>query len=317
MAGYNQITVQDANNDPLIPEPVARDVIADMPRASVLLSKARTVPMSTTSVRQPVLSALPEAYWVSPVTGTPGLKQTTAADFANCTLVAEELAVILPIPVNYIEDAQIDLWGELRPQLATSFGRAIDLAGMFGVNKPSGWADDSIVEGAIAAGNEVTENPPNVDLAESVAAVAQMVAEDGFGVNGFATGPGFRWRLVGMRSTDGVPIYAPPAGDQPGTLFGFPVDETMNGGWVAGDASLIAGDWSKVVIGLRQDIRYEIFREGVISNAEGAIVFNLMQQDMVALRATMRVGYCVANPETRVNTNDATRWPFGVLTPGS
>src|SRR5690606_8068206 len=107
----------------------------------------------------------------------------------------------------------------------------------------------------------------------------------------------------------------PPAGDQPGTLFGYPVDETMNGGWVAGSADLIAGDWSKVILGLRQDIRYEIFREGVISDAEGAIVFNLMQQDMVALRATMRVGYCVANPETRVNPNDSTRFPFGVVTP--
>lgn len=316
MAGFDQITVQDASNDPLIPEPVAADVIADMPRSSVLLTRARQVQMSTTTLRQPVMSVLPDAYWVSPVTGTPGRKQTTAADFANCTLVAEELAVILPIPINYIEDAQVDLWAELRPQLAAAFGRAIDLAGLFGVNKPAGWADDSIVEGAVAAGNEVTEGT-GVDLAQDVASVAQLVAEDGFGVNGFATGPGFRWRLVGLRSQDGFPIYAPPAGDQPGTLFGFPVNETMNGGWVSADADLIAGDWDKVVIGMRRDIRYEIFREGVISDAEGAVVLNLMQQDSVALRATMRVGYCVANPETRVNPTDGTRWPFGVLTPGS
>lgn len=314
MAGFAQITTQDASNDPLIPEPVAADVIADMPRSSVLLTRARQVPMSTTTLRQPVLSALPDAYWVSPVTGTPGRKQTTAADFANCTLVAEELAVILPIPINYIEDAQVDLWGELRPQLATAFGRAVDLAGMFGVNKPAGWADDSLVEGAVAAGN-VVEAGTGDDLAQDVAEVARLVSEDGFSVNGFATGPGFRWRLVGLRSTDGFPIYAPPAGDQPGTLYGFPLNETMNGGWVPADADLIAGDWDKVVIGMRRDIRYEIFREGVISDDSGNVVLNLMQQDSVALRATMRVGFCVANPETRVNPTDGTRWPFGVVTP--
>lgn len=316
MAGFDQITVQDASNDPLVPEPVANQVIADMPRSSTLLTMARKVPMSTSTLRQPVLSALPEAYWVSPATGTPGLKQTTAADWANCTLVAEELAVILPIPESYLEDSQIDIWAELQPQLAASFGAAIDLAGLFGVNKPAGWADDSVVEGAIAAGNEVVAGT-GVDLAQDVAAMAQGVAEDGFGVNGFATGPGFRWRLVGLRSDDGFPIYAPPAGAQPGTLYGFPVNEVMNGGWVAADADLIGGDWSKVVIGTRTDIRFKVFTEGVISDAEGAIVLNLMQQDTVALRATMRVGFCVANPETRVNPTDGTRWPFGIVSPGA
>lgn len=314
MAGFAQITTQDASNDPLVPEPVAAQVIADMPRSSALLTMARKAPMSTSTLRQPVLSALPEAYWVSPATGTPGLKQTTAADWANCTLVAEELAVIMPIPETYLEDSQIDVWAELQPQLATAFGRAIDLAGLFGVNKPAGWADDSIVEGAIAAGNEV-EAGTGADLAVDVASMAQLVAEDGFGVNGFASAPGYRWRLIGLRSTDGIPIYAPPAGDQPGTLYGFPINELMNGGWVNADADIIGGDWSKVVIGTRTDIRFKLFTEGVISDESGAVVLNLMQQDSVALRATMRVGYCVANPETRVNPTDASRWPFGVVTP--
>lgn len=314
MAGFNEMIVQDASNDPLVPEPVAAQVIADMPHESVLMTRARKAPMSTSTLRQPVLSVLPEAYWVSPATGTPGRKQTSAADWENCTLVAEELAVIIPIPESYLEDAQIDVWEELRPQLATAFGRAIDLAGLFGVNKPAGWADEAIVPGAIAAGNDVEEGT-GADLAVDIALMAQEVAEDGFAVNGFATAPGFRWRLIGLRSVDGIPIYAPPAGEQPGTLYGFPINEVMNGSWDATDALVIGGDWSKVVIGTRTDLRFKIFTEGVISDNSGNVVLNLMQQDSVALRATMRVGFCVANPETRVNPTEATRWPFGVVTP--
>lgn len=313
---YNQMITQDASLDPLVPEPVAAQVIADMPHSSVLLTMARRVPMSTSTLRQPVMSVLPDAYWVSPPTGVPGRKQTTAADWENCTLVAEELAVIIPIPQNYLDDAQVDIWSEVRPQLAAAFGKAVDLAGLFGVSKPAGWADDAIVVGATGAGNIVQIGDTD-DLASDVALVAQEVAEDGFGTNGFASQPGFRWRLIGLRSVDGIPIYAPPAGDQPGTLFGFPVNEVMNGGWVNDDASLIAGDWSKVVIGTRADIRFRIFTEGVISDDSGNIVVNLMQQDSVALRATARFGFCVANPETRVNPNEATRYPFGVLGPVS
>lgn len=314
MAGFNEMIVQDASNDPLIPEPVAAQVIADMPRSSALLTMARKAPMSTSTLRQPVLSVLPQAYWVSPTTGTPGRKQTSRADWENCTLVAEELAVIIPIPETYLEDSEIDVWGEVQPQLATAFGQAVDLAGLFGVSKPVGWADDAIVAGAIAAGNTVEEGDTD-DLASDVALMAQKVAEDGFDVNAFASAPGFRWRLIGLRSVDGFPIYAPPAGDQPGTLYGMPLNSIMNGSWDPAVASLIGGDWSKVVIGTRTDIRFKIFTEGVISDDEGAIVLNLMQQDSVALRATMRIGYCVANPATRVNENEATRYPFGVLTP--
>ena len=42
---------------------------------------------------------------------------------------------------------------------------------------------------------------------------------------------------------------------------------------------------------------------------------NLAQQDMVALRAVMRVGWQLPNPVNNVNTNAATRYPFAALLP--
>ena len=55
--------------------------------------------------------------------------------------------------------------------------------------------------------------------------------------------------------------------------------------------------------------------EAVIQDGSGTIVYNLAQQDMVALRAVMRLGWQLPNPINRVNTNASTRYPFSVLAP--
>ena len=41
-------------------------------------------------------------------------------------------------------------------------------------------------------------------------------------------------------------------------------------------------------------------------------MFALAQQDMKALRAVIRVAFQVPNPQTRMNANNATRYPFAV-----
>jgi HK97 family phage major capsid protein len=313
MAGFTEsITRATSGSDPLVPEPYVAQVIQEMPKASAVLSLVRRVPMSAKTSRQPVLSALPEAYFV---TGDTGLKQTTSAEWDNLTLTAEEIAVIVAIPESYLDDSQIPVWSEVRPLIAEAFGRRLDRTILFNESRPATWGE-AIVNSAIAAGNRVVEGTGE-DLAEEVAELAQIIAEDGGAVNGFAVAPGFKWRLTRLRSVDGIPIYAPPAGTQPGTLYGAPLPEVLNGGWFPTVASMIAGDWSKGVLGVRQDMSFKVFTEGVISDSDGNIVLNLMQQDSVALRVTARFAWQIANPVNPVNTTAATRSYFGVLTPAS
>lgn len=308
----NDIITSDASDDPLIPTPVSSEIIKEMPKSSAVMQLARRRPMSTKSSRQPVLSVLPQAYFVN---GDTGLKQTTSQDWKNLVLVAEELAVIVPIPENYLDDAQIPIWDEVRPEIAAAFGRKIDLATLFGVDKPSTWGP-SIVESATDAGNVVVEGD-GLDLADDVAALGELMAKKGAGLNGFAVQPGFSWRLVRLRDANGTPIYTPPSQAGPGTLYGQRAAEITNGGWLIDAATLIGGDWSKAIIGLRADIRFKLFTEGVISDDDGKVILNLMQQDSVALRATMRLGWQVANPVNPLETTEADRSYFGVLGEGA
>lgn len=313
MAGYSEsINRAGSGSDPLVPEPYVAEVIKQMPQSSAVMQLARRVPMSAKTSRQPVLDTLPEAYFVN---GDTGLKQTTSAEWDNLSLVAEEIAVIVAIPESYLDDSAIPVWSEVRPLIAEAFGRRLDRTILFNEARPSTWGE-AVVNHAIAAGNQVVAGSGD-DLAEEIAHVAQIIEEDGGAVSGFATKPGFKWQLTRLRSTDGIPIYSPPAQSQPGTLYGEQLPEVKNGGWFPSVATVIAGDWSKAILGVRQDMTFKLFTEGVISDGSGNVVLNLMQQDSVALRVTARFAWQIANPVNPVNTTEATRSYFGVLTPAS
>jgi len=309
VATYNSLISRDASNDPLVPEPVSKEIIQELPTQSAVLQLARQVPMSTKTQRQPVLDVMPIAYFVG---GDTGLKQTSAQDWKNVDLIVEEMATIVPIPEAYLDDAQVPIWDEVKPRLVEALGALLDGAALFGTNKPSTWPT-AVYQSAVAAGNAVIAGTGD-DFAQDVSNTAELVTRDGFAVNGFVARPGLNWKLVGMRSTEGIPIYQPNLDGRPGgNLYGYPMAELSNGAWDMSEAELLMGDWSKVIIGKRTDISFKLFTEGVISDDDGKVILNLMQQDSVALRVVMRAAFATANPATRLNTNAATRSPFGVV----
>jgi HK97 family phage major capsid protein len=292
----------------MVPPEISKEVIKEAPKNSVVLSRARRVPMSAKVRVQPVLNSFPIAYWVN---GDIGLKQTTKQQWGNLSITAEELAAIVVIPDSLVDDANIPLWPEVQPYLVEAIGLKVDQAALFGVDKPASWPA-GIVPAAIAAGNTV-EYGAGKDLAQDVALLGERLAAQGYPIGTFASQPGLEWRLRQLRSQDGVPIYGQPlAQGQPATLFGLPLNPVENGAWDTESALLAAVDWRKYVIGVRQDITWKWFSEGVISDDEGKVVVNLMQQDSKALRVVFRVGFQVANP---INRLQADGYPAGVVVP--
>lgn len=313
MAGYANVIGRADLTDVLVPDQVIKEVIQTDPKESVLLTRARRVPLSSKKAKQPVLDTLPDAYWVD---GDSGMKQTTKAIWGQTSIAAEELAVIVPIPNAVVDDAGIPLWDEVKPLLREAIGAKVDAAGIFGDDKPASWPA-AIIPGAIAAGNVVQSDPATADLGVDIANVGRGVAQDGFAVSGFLAEPGAGWFVRGIRDSNGRPIYTDPTETSGPRLYGFSLDEVTTGGWDPEVATIVGVDWTKVIVGVRQDVTFDLFSEGVISDDAGKVVLNLMQQDSKALRVVMRVGFTVANPNTRVNPNNATRYPAGVVTPAA
>lgn len=297
----------------LIPEGQATEILKNIPQQSAALSLFRRVPLSTRTSRQPVLSALPVAYWVS---GDTGLKQTTEMAWTDVVMTVEEMAVIMPVPINVIDDMSFDIWTEARPLIEEAMGRTLDSAVFFGVNKPASWPA-AVGPGAITAGNITLWNaaatgPAKVDLIDDL---MSTVENDGFDVNGFVTYRGFRGELRKLRDTTGTKLLDIASNEYEGAQIQYAMDGLWPDVTALNAIRMFAGDFTKGVIGVRKDITYEVFREGVITDngTPPAIIFNLMQQDMVAMRVTFRVAWQVANPISYANTNAGTRYPFGVL----
>lgn len=314
MATYNAAVARtDLGNGGIIPVQYATDIIKNSPKSSVLLTRGRRVTMTSRERSQPVLNLFPQAYWVN---GDTGLKQTTKQQWGDLKMTAEELAVIVPVPDAVIADSSIDLWGEITPAISESVGKLVDQACIFGVGKPSTWPSD-IVSAAAAADN-VVEAGTGADLADDIAALGELMAEEGYSVNGFASQPGLQWKLRRLRASDGTPIYQSQlnASGVAG-LYGLALNEVGNGSWDASKAMLLAADWTNFLVGIRQDITYKWLDQAVISDDDGKVILNLAQQDCTALRVVMRVGFQVANPINRIQEDASKRYTAAVLTPAS
>lgn len=314
---YNDVISRGNNTSIEMPTEVSREVIKSATGSSVIMNLAKQVRMSSKSYSQPVLSVLPDAYWVN---GDTGLKQTTKVQWEGLQMTAEPLAVLVVVPDEFIDDAMIPIWSEVQPLIAEAFGRKLDNAAIFGVNKPASWSD-SVYQHAAKAGNfvEIGQNKGLVagtagsDLAVDVAQMGLTLANDGFNLDAFAAQPGFNWRLLGMRDTAGQPIYTNLVGENRLGLYGVPFVESNNGAW-DNEVKLIGGDWDNAIVGVRQDMTVSIHTDAIISDDSGNVVFNAMQQDSKIMRVVGRFGFVVANPLTNQNTVKAGRSPFVLLT---
>jgi HK97 family phage major capsid protein len=326
MPDYSDLISRNSGgSDALVPEPLAASIIQELPRQSAALSLMNRTTLSSKTQRMPVLDVLPMAYFVS---GDTGMKQTSLQAWKGVNLVVEEVATIVPVPEAYLDDADVPIWDQVQPRMVEAVGSLIDGAVFWGVGKPATWGTD-IYTAAQAAGNVVEDGYTDTgttaadDFGQSVTALGDLMSQTGYNVNGFAGRPGLNWKLMGLRSSgSGVPIFYPgqPMSDGSGlsnpTLYGYPAPMIENGSWDATKAQLLAGDWSKAIIGMRQDMTFKLFTEGVISDDNGNVILNLMQQDAVAMRLVMRLAYATVNPVTIMQRNKAitSRFPFGAVT---
>lgn len=299
----------------LIQEQLINTIQQDAPQQSVFMALARKLPnMSSKTTRMPVLDMLPMAYWVN---GDTGYKQTSEQAWDNVYLTAEELAVIVPIPEAVLSDASFDILGEIQPRVVEAIGQRVDSAVIFGNNRPAAWPVD-IITRARQAGNNVApgSTADYYNLIMGDGGVISKVEASGRMVTGSVASMGMRAKLRGLRTDDGQPLFkSDMQGATQYALDGAPMHFPQNGSFDSSVAQLIVGDWSQAVYSIRQDITVKILDQGVIQDPSSkAIIYNLAQQDMIALRVVFRMGWALPNPANRMD-EDRTSCPFAYIEP--
>lgn len=305
---YNNV-ISRADLAALIPEDVSQAMLGALESESAVLGGFTRIPVAQSQTRFPVLAALPTAYWVN---GDTGLKQTTEAGWTNKYLNIEELAAIVPIPEAVLDDSSFDVWGSIRPLLEQAIGRSLDAAVFFGTNAPGSFPTN-VVAAAVAAGNVVARGT-NAAAAGGIygdlSDLWGLIEADGYDPDTKAAVRTFKGRMRQARTTTGeVADDAFVNEVREGLLF------PMRGLWPTGlsAAELIAFQRDQFVVGVRQDFTYKVLDQAVIQDNTGAIIYNLAQQDMVALRVTFRAGWQVANTINYDQATEANRYPAGVL----
>ena len=298
------ITRNDA--DALIETQVANEIFEGTIRKSKALQLFRRLPNATSDkTKLRILDSLPVAYFVDESTDN-GRKNISKIAWDKKYINIAELAVIVPIKENVLNDSSIDIWAEVRPRVEEAFAKKIDNAMFFGVDKPTEWRK-GLVPSVIEVGKEVDETG---HLYSDINDVMVEVEESGYEVNGLIGGVGLKGKFRMMTDTTGQPLNT--------TEIGSVRREFMdNGVWDKTKSTLIAWDFSQAVYQIRQDITYKVLTEAVIQDpSDGSILYNLAQDDMVALRVVMRLGWEIPNPVNALDETD-TRFPFASLKPES
>ena len=299
-----------SNVEALLDEQVASGIIEGAIAKSAVLTKFNRLPnMSSNKTKMRVLDALPMAYWVGKTDN--GRKKITKMAWDNKYIVAEEIAVIVPIKEDLLDDVSFDLWGMIRPRLEEAFGKKIDDAILLGIDKPAGFRTD-LLTSILNAGATVTQSSTETLYAAVNNAMAK-VEESGYNVTGIVGGVDVKSKFRMMLDTSGQPISGTEIGDLVKNAY-----FVGNGTWDKNKSQMIVGDFTQAVYAIRQDITYKMLDQAVIQDpATGEILYNLAQEDMVALRVVMRLGWEIPNPINALNPDEGTRFPFASLAPAS
>lgn len=270
----------------LIGEEYGPQVIKAATQGSTALAAFPNVNMGTKTRNLPVLATAPNAEWVGDTDNT-GVKPTGQATWVNKTLVAEEIAVIVPVHENTLDDATEDILAQIAELGGQAIGRALDQAVFFGTNKPASWTSLDMLAAAVSAGQTFEVGTGLDDLYGSIVQAGESVANAGFDPTALVARRGLAFQLRNMRDDNNTKLLA-------GDVFdGFDVVWNRNGAWESDEATAFIADPSTVRIGVRQDVTVKFLDQATITG-----VGNLAEKDMVALRFKARFAYVLGNPYT-------------------
>ncbi len=272
-----------------VPRPIANDIIELTTRGSSILRLCNVQAMESDNKTFPVMTDGVGAYWV----GETERIQTSKAQWIFPEIVAKKIAVIIPVTKEKMEDTTIDVFGEVKPTIAEAFYKSIDAACFFGIDSPFA---KSIYGVAHAAGREIAVGTNlradgNAALDLDISDVMALVEEAGFDVNGFAASLTLKNSLRKLRDANGNQLYVKDVTQD--ILYSQPIEFNRTTAWDLTKAIAIAGDWKYAIVGIREEIKYEILDQATlftVTMADGQPL-SLAENDMIGLKATMRLGF--------------------------
>jgi HK97 family phage major capsid protein len=280
MADINRTT-----NSIALPSDLSQEVIQKTQDESAIMRLARPIALPGRGVTIPVITGDPEAAWVAETAAKPVSNGTPATKL----MTAYKIAVIETFSKEFVRDAQA-LYAALVERLPKSLAAVFDST-VVGATQAPGNNFDTF---ASCTAQSIL-NANNGTYLGLVAADGDIAAHGGI-MNGLALSAQAKSILLSAVDTTNRPLFLASAKEGVvDKVLG--VDTYFNKNiYKAGDASTstpaivgIAGDWSQAMYGTVAGV--EISFSDTATLTSGNTTINLWQQNMVAVRAEIEVGF--------------------------
>lgn len=281
MADINRTT-----NSMALPSDISSEIMQKTQEESAIMRLARHIELPGRGVTIPVITGDPTAAWVSETGSKPVSNGTPATKLMS----AFKIAVIETFSKEFVRDAAA-LYDALIQRLPAALGGVFDSTIIGATQAPSATNFDTF---ANCTAQSIL-NANNGTYLGLVAADAD-IADHGGVMNGIAMGAQGRALLLTAVDTTNRPLFMASANDGVvDKVLGVPTYFNKNlykAGASSGSVPAIvgvAGDWSQAMYGTVSGVEIAVSDTATLTSGETTI--NLWQQNMVAVRAEIEVGF--------------------------
>ena len=302
-------------------DPVLKPVFGEITAKSFVLPLMRqTADLFRYRQRIAVQDSMATADWVNPSEGMdqenpPGFKKTTTMSWANKHLEIAELAALVPIPDSSSSDVP-SLWEAHGDSIANAIQAKIDSTILVGVKPNATWPDPVITTATAksAYGYKIVAGT-HMDALADISEAQSAIEKAGYIPKHMLVLPQMMARFRNLRDADGRPLLVSFDQNTASTISGMAAKYVDNGSFAESNAMAIIGAFQQCIYSFRNKMTMKLFTEGVIQDPDtGAILYNLIQNDMKVLRVTFEMAWQIPNPINRVNQTEAERYPFSIIT---
>ena len=286
----DNVLLQDAKTG-AIPSEQGTLILKETMNNSVMMQLAKYEEMTKQEKEFQYLADGVGAYWV----GEGEVIQTSKPQWLTAKMVAKKLGVIIPVSREFLQYSVTDFFTQVRPLIAEAFYKKFDEATILNVDNPFAQS----LEQSVVDAEHVVAGGINGD---TFFELNDFVNDAGFDVNAYISKTQNRSllrRVVdGFEQEDGtitdpVRLY----NRNTNTLDGVTVADLKSNEMKKGE--LFGGNFDYVRYGIPYNLNYSISEEAQLSSIvdENNEPINLWERELMAIRATMDVGFMVLKDE--------------------
>ena len=257
-----------------VPVEIAKEIMKNIIDQASILKVSKKIPMASDTMVIPKLVNTGTAGWVNEGEEI----GTTLPTFEYPQLKAKKLAIIVPVTREKINDSVANVINEVKQAIADMFAASIDKACIFGVDSPF----DTDLFSSIGSRKVTASSTLNIDISDCMG----LVEDNKYNCSHLLMGTTQKKVLRALANDNAFKNSL-----DLDSAYNTPIEYVRN--WDDSKALMITGDFSRSIVGTRENMEYEILKEATIKT--GAESINLAQRDMIGIKCTMRMAYLVAD----------------------